>query len=76
MSDAASGRLAKAEVIREEQGNHVREAVVFSDAAYVTRTARVQAAEGLNGFLLEVQAFDVDRHSAQSRVRGDGSILP
>ena len=60
--------------IGEDQGNRIVEAVVFSDQAYLKRQARVQVEAGLNRILMELQAFSVDRDSAQAKVYGQGEI--
>jgi uncharacterized protein (TIGR02231 family) len=62
-------------LIGEQDGNRIREVVVYGSQAYVKRQARIRAQQGLNQFLMEVKAFRVDVDSAQAAVFGDGEIL-
>ncbi len=59
----------------EGQGNHIVEAVVFIDQAYLKRQAQMHVEAGLNRILMELQAFSVDRDSAQAKVYGQGEIV-
>ena len=49
--------------------------VVFSDQALVTRRIKAGAGSGINRFLVDVKAFDVDSDSIQTRVFGRGELL-
>jgi uncharacterized protein (TIGR02231 family) len=75
MSDALHGPAVPDHYIGTHEGNQISEVVVFTDQAYLKRVAQVQADRGLNRFLMEVQAYEVDVESAQANVFGIGEIV-
>lgn len=63
------------EIISDGTENQITEVVVYSNQAYVKRQARIKAHQGLNQFLIQIQAHRVDRDSTQASVYGEGEIL-
>ncbi|QTA80591.1 CHP02231 [Desulfonema limicola] len=59
----------------DDGGNIIFEAVVFLEQAYIKRKARVKALPGINRFLMEIKAFDMEKDSVQAVVSGHGEIL-
>lgn len=55
--------------------SRIREATLFSDQAYVIRSAEISAVEGFNEIRLSVDAFQVDPDSVSAKVFGEGQIL-
>lgn len=55
--------------------SRIREATLFSDQAYVIRSAEISAVEGSNEIRLSVDAFQVDPDSVSAKVFGEGQIL-
>jgi uncharacterized protein (TIGR02231 family) len=53
----------------------IREVMLFTDQALVTREAAVRVKPGLHELILDVEAFRVDPDSVTARVFGDGEIL-
>jgi uncharacterized protein (TIGR02231 family) len=68
-------KLAQDDVIPVGEGNRLVEVVVFSRQALLKRRTHARTEQGLNRFLLEVQAFAVDPESVQAAVYGEGEIL-
>jgi len=65
----------QADFIQAGDDNRITQAVVYTDQAYLKRRIRVIAQEGLNRFLIEVQAFTVEVDSVQANVYGEGEIF-
>ena len=55
--------------------NRIVEATVFTDQAYLKRRTSVEVENGLNRFIVGVNAFNIDRHSVQAAVFGEGEIV-
>lgn len=53
----------------------IRDVMLFTDQALVTREASLRVKPGLHELLLDVEAFQVDGDSVTARVFGDGEIL-
>ena len=53
----------------------IRDVMLFTDQALVTREASIRVKPGLHELLLDVEAFQVDGDSVTARVFGDGEIL-
>ena len=62
-------------LIEAKRESRISEAVVFTDRALVRRVARANARAGINRFLLEVLAFEVEVDSVQASVSGRGEIV-
>lgn len=75
MNEALTEPPTNGTVLEDGTANTLSAVVVFSDRAYVTRTAQAHAKTGLNRFYVELKAFRIERDSAQARVFGKGSIL-
>ena len=75
MSEMSYENYVQDEFINETDGNQISEVVVYTDQAYVKRQARIQTQPGLNRFLMEIKAYQVDVESAQANVYGEGEIL-
>jgi len=61
--------------IVDGENNQIIEVVVFTDQAYIKRQANIQSEIGLNRFLLEINAFRIDKDSIQAAIFGHGEIL-
>ena len=61
--------------ISADEGKGIMEVTVFTDQAFLKRSAEVTALAGLNKFLMEVRAFSVDIDSAQANIYGLGEII-
>jgi len=75
MNDDVNKNLDENELIHTGDDNRITEVIVYTDQAYLKRQVSVRAQEGLNRFLVEIEAFMVDVESAQANVYGEGEIL-
>lgn len=63
------------QMILQDDDNRITEVVVFSSQAYLKRQVKTQAQTGLNRFLIELKAFNIDADSVQANIYGSGDIL-
>ena len=75
MKKVSDSSRIQGEIINDGNENQITEVVVYSDQAYVKRQARIKAHQGLNQFLIQIQAHRVDKDSTQASVYGEGDIL-
>jgi uncharacterized protein (TIGR02231 family) len=75
MKQESNSSPTQGEIISDGNDNQITEVVVYSNQAYVKRQARIKAHQGLNQFLVQIQAHRVDRDSTQASVYGEGEIL-
>lgn len=59
----------------DEVPSRIREVVLFSDQAMVTRVAELEVPQGLSEIRLSLDAFRVDPDSVTGKVFGEGQIL-
>lgn len=59
----------------DEVPSRIREVVLFSDQAMVTRVAELEVPQGLSEIRLSLDAFRVDPDSVTAKVFGEGQIL-
>lgn len=76
MTDGGAGRERQSSEIVIEDGddNRINEVLLFTNQVQVNRAVRATAEPGLNRFIVESKAFQVDGDSAQARVFGKGEI--
>jgi uncharacterized protein (TIGR02231 family) len=75
MENRLNEKSDRGEFIAAGDDNRIGEVVVYTDQAYLKRQVRGKAQEGLNRFMVELQAYSVDADSAQASVYGEGEIL-
>jgi len=73
MSD--SSQFAQEQTLADGDNNYIDEVVVFTDQAYIKRQVKTESQPGLNHFLVELNAFHVDKDSIQACIFGHGEIL-
>jgi uncharacterized protein (TIGR02231 family) len=61
--------------LADGDNNRIDEVVVFTDQAYIKRHIKTSTQAGTNHFLVEINAFHVDKDSVQANVYGHGEIL-
>jgi uncharacterized protein (TIGR02231 family) len=61
--------------VNEKDQNRITEVTVFPSQAYLKRRLKACAKAGLNRFLVEIAALQVDGDSAQASVFGQGELL-
>jgi len=72
---AAAGIMTAACVFAQNAvESEIEEVTLFSNQAYVTRSARAKVEKGLQELMLEIDAISVDADSVSARVAGDGDI--
>jgi len=54
--------------------SEIKDVVLFTNQALVSRTAEVTIEKGLNEIGIEIKAFIVDKDSVQAKVFGDGEV--
>jgi len=54
--------------------SEIKDVVLFTNQALVTRLVEAKVEKGLNEIAVEVEAFAVDRDSVQAKVYGDGEV--
>jgi len=59
---------------QETTSSQIKKVILFTNQAFVTRTAETKVRKGLNELLIELNAFNVDKDSIQAKVYGKGQI--
>ncbi|MCK4912349.1 MAG: DUF4139 domain-containing protein [Candidatus Omnitrophica bacterium] len=54
--------------------SEIKDVVLFTNQALVSRTAEIKVEEGLNEIGVAIEAFIVDKDSVQAKVYGDGEV--
>jgi len=68
-------QFAQETSLADGENNCIDEVVVFTDQAYIKRHIKASTQAGTNHFLVEINAFHIDRDSVQANVYGHGEIL-
>lgn len=67
--------VASLSFAQETVQSRIKEVILFSSQALVTREASVKVNKGLNELFLKLEAFSVDRDSISAKVFGEGKIF-
>lgn len=67
--------LSGSAMCQDEAASQIKEAVLFTNEALVTRQAHVKVAKGMQDIRISVSAYSVDKDSVSASVYGEGEVL-